>query len=68
MSKRARRIMALMLVLTGLAAVPGQAMAQECVKEFEKCLNDTWYTTGFLRFLADMECATQYAACLVKKF
>jgi len=68
MSKGARWIMALMLVLTGLAAVPGQAMAQECVKEFEKCLNDTWDTSGFTRLLANLECATEYAACLVNKF
>lgn len=38
--------------------------ATACLDTYYRCLNDTWDTKGITRFLADLECGTQYIGCL----
>jgi hypothetical protein len=46
---------------------PGAAhAATTCLDTYYKCLNNTWDTSGFERFLADLECGTEYIGCLRK--
>ena len=44
--------------------LPGSAHALTCLDGYYKCLNDSWNTKGFERFLADVECGTAYFGCL----
>lgn len=69
MSKGARWIMALALVLGGVTVVPepAQARGAECTRAFERCLNDTWDTKGITRLLADIECTAEYLGCVRNK-
>jgi hypothetical protein len=44
--------------------VPQPVAAQDCTREYQTCLNDTSDTTGFTRWLADIECFARYTACI----
>jgi hypothetical protein len=52
------------IAIAGLAIATPAANAATCVQIYEKCLNDTWDTSGFARILADLECAAKYAGCV----
>ncbi len=67
MSKRIRWIMPLALLIAAGAGLPGQARAAICVDGYNKCLNDTWDTSGWQRLLADVECFAEYVGCVRRK-
>lgn len=69
MSKGARWIMALALVLGGMTVLPEPAHARgaDCTEGFERCLNDTWDTRGLTRLAADIECTVEYLGCVRRK-
>lgn len=56
----------LMLVLAALAVplTAASLAAQECTEGYVTCLNDTWYLTGLLQTMADIECFADYLTCL----
>lgn len=60
--KAARIVFALAMV--AVASTSTADAATVCLDQYYRCLNDTWDTKGFERFLADMECGTQYIGCL----
>lgn len=64
MSKRFRWIVPLALLAALGAGVPGQARAATCVDGYNKCLNDTYDTSGWTRILADVECFAGYLGCV----
>jgi len=41
--------------------------APACLDQYYTCLNDSWNTKGFERFLADFECLVRYTGCLRKE-
>jgi hypothetical protein len=62
----------LILVLTVFAAaaafVPQPAAAQTCTTTYNRCLNETWDTSGGTRLLADLECMAAYMGCVRRLF
>jgi hypothetical protein len=45
-------------------AAPRPVAAEDCVKGYEQCLNDTYDTSGATRILADIECFAGYVGCV----
>lgn len=60
---RFRWILPALVLATAGAALPARADAS-CTGDYERCLNDSWETSGFARVLADVECLAGYAGCL----
>jgi hypothetical protein len=58
----------LVVAASALTFAPGPAAAADCTKQYVKCLNDTWYYTGMLKEMADLECSAEYAGCVAKKW
>jgi hypothetical protein len=60
------KITKLLLVLAvASAGVPAAAdAAKTCQDQLNQCLNDSYDTKGFSRFLADVECSAQFAGCI----
>ena len=52
------------MIAIGAIAPSVASAATSCVAVFEKCLNDTYDTSGLTRYLANLECASRYAGCL----
>jgi hypothetical protein len=52
------------LALGVVAYAPAPVAAQECTAGYQKCLNDTWDTSGATRLLADIECFAGYIGCI----
>jgi hypothetical protein len=57
-------ILTLILLAGSAALVPQPVAAAECTRQYSKCLNDSYDTSGWLRVLADLECGAQYAGCI----
>ncbi|HEX7049694.1 MAG TPA: hypothetical protein VF188_05730 [Longimicrobiales bacterium] len=64
-----RRHWMIPMVLLTLAAggVPARAEAASCTDGYQKCLNDSYDTSGFTRVLADVECLAEYVGCVRRK-
>jgi hypothetical protein len=45
-------------------AAPRPVAAEDCVRGYEQCLNDTYDTSGATRILADIECFAGYVGCV----
>ena len=62
------RTTAMLIALIAIsAAAPAIARAATtCADAYDKCLNDTWNTSGFTRILADAECGIKYYSCIRK--
>jgi hypothetical protein len=58
------RFKPLLSAIAAVAIVTPAANAATCVDIYQKCLNDTWNTSGILRTLADLECAAKYVGCV----
>lgn len=59
------------IVTAGIVAVatvfaPQSVAAQECVRGYEACLNDTHDTSGWTQTLADIECFAGYVGCVAR--
>lgn len=55
------------------AAAPSAGVAQdtsetECTDQYEACLNEAGQKSSPFRELADIECAAEYAGCVLDKF
>ena len=61
-------VMTLAVAAGALTFAPGQAAASDCTQQYVKCLNDTWYYSGFLQEMADLECSAEYAGCVARKW
>lgn len=59
-----RIILGLAFVLGLVAFAPQPAAAEDCALSYARCLSDTWYLTGLLRMLADIECGADYVGCI----
>jgi hypothetical protein len=57
-------ILTLSLAMAAAVFVPQPVAAEDCTRQYMRCLNDTWDTSGWLRVLADLECGAQYAGCV----
>lgn len=60
-------IIILSAALGAVAIGVSPASAESCVEQYQKCLNDSWDTSGALRLLADLECGAEYAGCVAAK-
>jgi len=58
-------VLALLFVLG--AGFPGQASASSCTAAYDKCLNDSWDTSGIRRIMADIDCFAEYIGCVKAK-
>jgi hypothetical protein len=59
------KLILMFTIAVGLVAyAPAPAAAQDCTASYEKCLNDTWDTSGATRLLADIECFAAYIGCV----
>jgi hypothetical protein len=67
MRNRYRWILPMVVLATAGAGLPSRADAQQCTAKYQKCLNDTWETSGFARMLADAECFAVYSGCVAKQ-
>jgi hypothetical protein len=59
------KLILMFTIAVGLVAyAPAPATAQDCTAGYEKCLNDTYDTSGATRLLADIECFAAYIGCV----
>jgi hypothetical protein len=59
------KLMLMFTLAVGVVAyAPAPTAAQDCTEGYEKCLNDTWDTSGTTRLLADIECFAAYIGCV----
>jgi len=63
MKRMNRWIMPAAMMFGMIAAAPSRAHA-ECSGDYLSCLNDTWYTSGILRTMADISCFAGYVGCV----
>ncbi|MEJ2504047.1 MAG: hypothetical protein P8177_12185 [Gemmatimonadota bacterium] len=56
----------LMLAIAGsaVAFVPQPAAAAACTDGYVKCLNDSYYLTGVLQKMSDVDCFAEYVGCV----
>jgi hypothetical protein len=61
-------VLAALLIAVGatLPAPAEAARAVPCTDAYEMCLNDSWDKSGWAEYLANLECAAQYAGCISK--
>ena len=52
------------MVLMAMSLPTAASAALPCLDNYYKCLNDSWDTKGFERFLADAECGSAYIGCI----
>jgi len=64
MSNYIRKTIPMAVALALAVGAPGVASAQECVDEYQRCLNDTHDTRGVIRVMADVECFAKYVGCI----
>jgi hypothetical protein len=58
--------MPLVLMLGIGTTVPSPAAAMSnCYEDYMWCLNDTYDTSGFARFVADLKCAAESYMCML---
>ena len=62
--KFTRIVFAMVLMAVALPAVASAALP--CLDTYQKCLNDSWNTSGFERYMANLECGTNYIGCIRK--
>lgn len=58
----------LAIAASAVAFAPQPVAAASCTQQYTKCLNDTWFYTGELQRMADLECSAEYAGCVAKKW
>ena len=65
-----KKLMLAVALAIGAAGLTPQPVAAEadCSNEYVKCLNDSHELTGLLQTLADIECFSDYTACLIKSY
>lgn len=67
MTKLARRIIPLALMLGIGATLPSPAAARSsCNDDYMWCLNDSYDTTGWDRLAADLDCFAENLKCKLK--
>ena len=59
-------VMLIAIIAFSTAAPAIASAATSCADAYDKCLNDTWNTSGFSRILADAECGIRYYSCIRK--
>lgn len=65
MTKQFRWTILMALLIAVGAALPSQAAANtSCGDAYDRCLNDSYDTSGWRRTMADLECGARWARCI----
>jgi hypothetical protein len=62
--KKLIAVLTLAMATAVMAPRPVAAEDGSCTDNYVKCLNDTWYLTGWLQTMADIECFAEYTGCV----